>query len=506
MSDSKYPNSLNISTILSENSLLNTNNNTTNNSKQHFLSINSICVSSSQSTNKEPNSTLNELSSIKQIDSAKVDLQLVNILNQEFIEAGFLPILSKTNEIKYNQLVKNSADLLQKFKRNTSQIEKIQDQYYKLDQENELFLKRQQSLKENCDVSNRDLNIAKEKCRQVQIKLDESNKVIKNLNDQIKKTQTQKEQRDKQFKMDRNKVEKEIEKLKARIQSLTVAKVKDFQTIDLSEHLHKGNKAGLHQDNSNKQLESYIELIKDYDRKTKSLMAEMSDFKSFICNSYLNLEATINELNSVSHQNYEENHTNTNDSGSENGDLDIEELVKLPYDSMHKRLSERFGKKLKLILKLAGSNIKALNTTTTISPIASSRSNTTNDNNNATLSTIHLCESKMSALSPDSLLVSHYKKADHLDLSAIKEATKKISVSSSSLSSVASYESGQGREDEELWAIISEKTRLAQEKRLFYEEKVRLEQESMVFRKEASALEKTKKDFQKDVENFYKSN
>jgi hypothetical protein len=124
--------------------------------------------------------------------------------------------------------------------------------YYKLDQENELYLKRYQHLKETCDISARDLGISKEKCRQLQLKVDESTKNIKNLNEQvfkllcrakrktklpvcfnqfkIKKIQTQKEQRDKLFKNERSKIEKEIEKLKARIQTLTVAKTKDLQS------------------------------------------------------------------------------------------------------------------------------------------------------------------------------------------------------------------------------------------------------------------------------------
>jgi hypothetical protein len=111
-------------------------------------------------------------------------------------------------------------------------------------------------LKEELEVSARDLSLNKEKCRQLQLKVDEASKSTKILNEQvfylqllkfnkiniinknnfyflfkIKKIQAQKDQRDKLFKNERSKLEKEIEKLKARIQTLTAAKTKDLQSI-----------------------------------------------------------------------------------------------------------------------------------------------------------------------------------------------------------------------------------------------------------------------------------
>jgi hypothetical protein len=120
--NSKFLNSITLSTILTENTISNINS----------LASDSICNSSSGNGPSRLSGKLNhqEVSSLSQIDSVKVDSHLVERLNQDFIEFGFQPVLGKyTKEVNYSQLVKNSADLLQRLKHNSSQIEKVQDQY-----------------------------------------------------------------------------------------------------------------------------------------------------------------------------------------------------------------------------------------------------------------------------------------------------------------------------------------------------------------------------------------
>lgn len=107
----------------------------------------------------------------------------------------------------------------------------------KLDQENDIYFKRQQALKEEHEASTRELGLNKEKFRQLQAKLDESTKTIKSLNDQIKRIQAQKDQSEKLFKNERTKIEKERDKLKTRLQTLLNARIKEFQTIDMSSSL-----------------------------------------------------------------------------------------------------------------------------------------------------------------------------------------------------------------------------------------------------------------------------
>jgi hypothetical protein len=56
---------------------------------------------------------------------------------------------------------------------------------YKLDRENELYLKRQDSLKESVEIANRELGNLEEKFRQSQLKINLSSKSIKDLNEEV---------------------------------------------------------------------------------------------------------------------------------------------------------------------------------------------------------------------------------------------------------------------------------------------------------------------------------
>ncbi len=92
-------------------------------------------------------------------------------------------------------------------------------------------MKRNIELKDQFDTASKYLKILKEKNRQTQLKLDDLNKSAKTLNEQIKKIQIQKDQKDKLYKTDRNKLDKEIEKLKNRISVLSNAKSKELQSL-----------------------------------------------------------------------------------------------------------------------------------------------------------------------------------------------------------------------------------------------------------------------------------
>ena len=104
-----------LSSILNDNSV----------SNKQLLLNNSTSNSSSMINESTPdtNSKLDP-SSMKQIDSSKVDLHLVTTLNQELVELGFQSLMKN-----YSNLVKSASDLVQRLRRNTIQMEKIQDQY-----------------------------------------------------------------------------------------------------------------------------------------------------------------------------------------------------------------------------------------------------------------------------------------------------------------------------------------------------------------------------------------
>ena len=61
----------------------------------------------------------------------------------------------------------------------------ISSRSYKLDKENELYLKRQDSLKETNEIAKRELANMEEKFRQSELKINVSSKSIKDLNEEV---------------------------------------------------------------------------------------------------------------------------------------------------------------------------------------------------------------------------------------------------------------------------------------------------------------------------------
>ncbi len=110
-----------------------------------------------------------------------------------------------------------------------------------MDKENEFLLKRQQSLKDTNETSIRDLSTVEEKYRQLQEKVTNLTKTIKEQNDENKKLLNLNEQKEKQYKHDRKKLEKENDKLKERIQTLTTGKIKDLPNLDISETITRNS-------------------------------------------------------------------------------------------------------------------------------------------------------------------------------------------------------------------------------------------------------------------------
>lgn len=74
-------------------------------------------------------------------------------------------------------------------------------------------------------------------------------------------------------------------------------------------------------------MDAYGELIKDYDYKLRILIMEISELKTFVCHVFGSLDSLVDEKSSE----------------------DIEEIIKLPFDSIYKQLNQRLGQKLKLL-------------------------------------------------------------------------------------------------------------------------------------------------------------
>lgn len=349
------------SSVASSTNVNNSNNNRTLNQFENTIRESPISFDDNSATLNN-----NSNSSKVSLNIENVDFKLLNHLNQEFIELGIDSIyVNRSNErVNFNLLFKNSVDLLERLKRQLAINDRIQENVYKLDRENEFFFKRQESLKETNEITNRELGSLEEKFRQSQIKVNSSNKTIKDLTEENRKLQCIIEQRDNKYKHERKKFEKEIEKLKERIQVLTTGKTKDLPFLDLSENVR--NSYGPRQtwntdsNSSKKQLELYTELIKDYDFKTKELAIENADLKSFIANVYSNLKK------------HSAAHSDQNDEESF-----LTEINRLPFENTFPKLNREIVQSFKSLNEMIQSNKK--NTQT--SALSSNETALSNSNN-----------------------------------------------------------------------------------------------------------------------------
>lgn len=131
----------------------------------------------------------------------EIDLKAFKSLNTELDDLGYESICS-LNKMDINKLLRFSLDLVHRYRRQSVTIERLQEQlkyhiiliktfilYYirihMLDKENELFLKRQQNLKDSIENSSREFQISQEKNRQYEIKINEHLKINKALSDEV---------------------------------------------------------------------------------------------------------------------------------------------------------------------------------------------------------------------------------------------------------------------------------------------------------------------------------
>lgn len=260
-----------------------------------------------------------------------------------------------------------------------------------------------------------------------------------------------------------------------------------------------------------KQLDLYTELIKDYDRKTKELIVENNDLRSFISGVYLDLSKSSNRnKNDESYACFENENSFISDT-IENADL-TEQIIKLPFENIQAMLCKEFKSKIDSIVRE-----KELNSNFTISTIDSA----VTSNNNDLLNTTITIEHKSDYLN-DSFDLNQDEKILDSQNEFMKSKSLPLSMSSSSSSSSPSSNSpladnyhqnsdnnkSQKPDEEyekELKMINLEKNKLAKEKKLFYEQKLKFEKEANMCRKISNELSNAKKAFAEEQENYYQS-
>ena len=131
---------------------------------------------------------------------------LIEALNREFISFGFDSILdsnisinsnndstsssfysrSLPSSLNLNALLRNALGLAEKHKRNLIQLEHEKQKSFKLTKENDLFQRRQTTLKEDSETSHRDHLIMEEKMKLLESKLNAMNKLNRESNEEVR--------------------------------------------------------------------------------------------------------------------------------------------------------------------------------------------------------------------------------------------------------------------------------------------------------------------------------
>jgi hypothetical protein len=228
----------------------------------------------------------------------------------------------------------------------------------------------------------------------------------------------------------------------------------------------------------------YTELIKDYDRKTKELIMENTDLRSFINSVHSDLSKSVTKNNKTDDSYYESEASLSNEN-IETSDL-TEQILKLPFENIQEKLTKDFKSKFDLIKENSNLTISSINSiaTKTNDLLNTTITIETNDRNDEYLNETPFNSS------------SKYSNIDNID-----DSHKSFST----CSQIQSIQTPNDLIENEILFLNEEKAKLAKEKKLFFEQKLKLEKDSIIFRKLTNELNYSKKEFEKEQENFYES-
>jgi hypothetical protein len=190
------------------------------------------------------------------------------------------------------------------------------------------------------------------------------NKQNKEAGDENRKLLDLIEKRDKQYKHSKKKLEMEIEKLKDRVKS-SAACFKELPRMESTSLLLtkkllinniNNNCADLAADSAAaKKLELYADLVNDYERKNRELLAELNEIKLFINHFYLNIQVIGDNLKQDSTANSnKDSQEDDNDEGAREEEEEEEadfssEIINQPFENIYYRLNKYFQNQFNLI-------------------------------------------------------------------------------------------------------------------------------------------------------------
>ncbi|CAB3994559.1 Hypothetical predicted protein, partial [Paramuricea clavata] len=219
--------------------------------------------------------------------------QCIAYLNQELVMLGFSSLYKNSERSGYSvvRLINNLYELLQLQVKNNQVKDDLETRQQRSDCDNEFLVQNQARLKNELDVSQREVARLKSK----QIELSKSKKSlessVKAQKEEIKKMKGNQQYLKKQFEHDIRKGEREMAKLKEKLVQLLNYKTKEKSLgMDMLNSIQRADGKRRTWNTGNKHDEDMYRLVvNNYEEKQKELMEENNDLREL-------LQHTENEL------------------------------------------------------------------------------------------------------------------------------------------------------------------------------------------------------------------
>ncbi|XP_028404445.1 afadin- and alpha-actinin-binding protein B-like [Dendronephthya gigantea] len=242
--------------------------------------------------------------------------QCIAYLNQELVTLGFFSLYKNSERNGYSvvRLINNLYELLQLQIKNNQVKDELEARQRRSDCDNEFLVQSQTRLKNEFDLSQREVALLNSK----QIELSKKKKSLENLvksqKEEIKKMKGNQQHLKKQFEHDIRKVEREMVKLKEKlVQSLNYKTKEKSIGIDMLNSIQRADGKRRTWNTGNKHDEEMYRLVvNSYEDKQKELMEENNDLREL-------LQHTENELVNLLNKEHQDV---TTDSGEEDSDED----------------------------------------------------------------------------------------------------------------------------------------------------------------------------------------
>ena len=244
-----------------------------------------------------------------------------------------------------------------------------------------------------------------------------------------------------------------------------------------------------------KQVDIYTHLIKDYETRLKELILENGDIKQTITNIAIKLSSLCKNFKNSTLNDIDENMRKNNHDFIKN----------LPFETISSKLDEYFKTKFYLIEKSIKNNrdeVENLNTTFTIQDDVDENDdsfdsiNDSINNKSVNSKLAGGCDVNQSEISCLKNELDEYKHIIKTQNEMISSFNQNLSITNDKSISLIEVEAN---------AIIEERTKLSEEKKLYYKQKLQFEEDKLRYNQAILQLAKQRKQFEEEKQNYHKN-